>query len=127
MAPHTPSSARAGCMEGTLCCWAQTIDSSMGSIDAACINGSCTDMACPAAMRPLSSEMCKNFRAEAAAGMQVLTPDNVTALRDSVLTLTKTLQHIEGITGDLGGFTGDARNKSNLKQLIEALSRIVSD
>ncbi|CAK0785439.1 hypothetical protein CVIRNUC_008648 [Coccomyxa viridis] len=58
---------------------------------------------------------------------EVLTPDNVTALRDSVLTLTKTLQHIEGITGDLGGFTGDARNKSNLKQLIEALSRIVAD
>lgn len=58
---------------------------------------------------------------------QVLTTDNVKALRDSVLTLTKTLQHIEGITGDLGGFTGDARNKSNLKQLIEALSRIVAD
>ena len=59
--------------------------------------------------------------------MQVLTEDNVKALRESVLTLTKTLEHIEGITGDLGGFTGDARNKSNLKQLIEALSRIVSD
>ncbi|CAL5224181.1 g6821 [Coccomyxa viridis] len=58
---------------------------------------------------------------------EVLTTDNVKALRDSVLTLTKTLQHIEGITGDLGGFTGDARNKSNLKQLIEALSRIVAD
>jgi hypothetical protein len=56
-----------------------------------------------------------------------LTEDNVKALRESVLTLTKTLEHIEGITGDLGGFTGDARNKSNLKQLIEALSRIVSD
>ncbi|CAL8471566.1 g11108 [Coccomyxa elongata] len=58
---------------------------------------------------------------------EVLTEDNVKALRESVLTLTKTLEHIEGITGDLGGFTGDARNKSNLKQLIEALSRIVSD
>lgn len=61
------------------------------------------------------------------ACVQVLTEDNVAALRESVLTLTKTLEHIEGITGDLGGFTGDARNKSNLKQLIEALSRIVSD
>ena len=84
-------------------------------------------MARPAAKSPLYFEMCEDCGAEAAAVMQVLTPDNVTALRDSVLTLTKTLQHIEGITGDLGGFTGDARNKSNLKQLIEALSRIVSD
>ena len=80
-----------------------------------------------AAEKPFSFEMCEDCRAEVATGMQVLTPDNVKALRDSVLTLTKTLQHIEGITGDLGGFTGDARNKSNLKQLIEALSRIVAD
>ena len=58
---------------------------------------------------------------------QVLTPENVAALRDSVVTLTRTLEHIEGITGDLGGFTADARNKANLKQLIEALSRIIAD
>ncbi len=58
---------------------------------------------------------------------QVLTEDNVAALRESVRVLTRTLEHIEGISGDLGGFTGDARNKANLKQLIEALSRIVAD
>jgi hypothetical protein len=29
--------------------------------------------------------------------------------------------------GDLGGVTGDKRVTSNLKQLIEALSRIVAD
>ena len=76
----------------------------------------------------LHSYGCKGLPGELwCAHVQVLTEDNVAALRESVLTLTKTLEHIEGITGDLGGFTGDARNKSNLKQLIEALSRIVSD
>lgn len=74
-----------------------------------------------------SSNCCVRALHESSLVLQVLTPDNVKALRESVLTLTKTLQHIEGITGDLGGFTGDARNKSNLKQLIEALSRIVAD
>ena len=49
------------------------------------------------------------------------------ALRESVLTLTKTLENIESITGDVGGLTGDSKVKSHVKQLIEALSRIVSD
>ena len=70
--------------------------------------------------------------AEAAADIQrlqteVLTENNVKALRESVQTLTKTLQHIERITGDMGGLTSDKRVTSNLKQLIEALSRIVVD
>lgn len=49
------------------------------------------------------------------------------SLRDSIQTLTKTLENIEGITGDVGGVTGDGKVKSNFKQLIEALSRIVAD
>ncbi len=57
----------------------------------------------------------------------MLTENNVKALRESVQTLTKTLQHIERITGDLGGLTSDKRVTANLKQLIEALSRIVVD
>lgn len=56
-----------------------------------------------------------------------MTENNVKALRESVQTLTKTLQHIERITGDLGGLTSDKRVTANLKQLIEALSRIVVD
>ena len=59
--------------------------------------------------------------------VQVLTDDNVSALRDSVVTLTKTLEHIESISGDVGGLTGDSKVRGNLKQLIEALSRLVSD
>lgn len=59
--------------------------------------------------------------------MQVLTEENVKALRESIQTLTKTLENIEGITGDVGGLTGDGKVKSNFKQLIEALSRIVAD
>ena len=59
--------------------------------------------------------------------MQVLTEENVKALRDSIQTLTKTLDNIESITGDVGGVTSDGKVKSNFKQLIEALSRIVAD
>ncbi|KAI7842807.1 hypothetical protein COHA_003553 [Chlorella ohadii] len=77
-------------------------------------------------------EALTQVAAEAAADIQrlqteVLTENNVKALRESVQTLTKTLQHIERITGDLGGLTSDKRVTANLKQLIEALSRIVVD
>ena len=58
---------------------------------------------------------------------EVLTPGNVRALRDAVGALARTLEHVEGIAGDVGGLTGAARVRGNLKQLIEALSRIVAD
>jgi ABC-type transporter Mla subunit MlaD len=57
----------------------------------------------------------------------VLTPDNVAALRSSVRVLARTLEHVEGVARDVGGLTGDARVRGSLKQLIEALSRIVAD
>lgn len=52
--------------------------------------------------------------AEAAADIQrlqteVLTENNVKALRESVQTLTKTLQHIERITGGRGSGGGALR------------------
>lgn len=77
-------------------------------------------------------EALTQVAAEAAADIQrlqteVLTEGNVLALRESVQTLTKTLKHVERITGDLGGLTSDARVTANLKQLIEALSRLVAD
>jgi ABC-type transporter Mla subunit MlaD len=77
-------------------------------------------------------EALTQVAAEAAADIQrlqteVLTDNNVKALRESVLTLTKTLQNIERITGDLGVMTGDKKVTANLKQLIEALSRLVAD
>lgn len=70
--------------------------------------------------------------ADAAADIQrlqveVLTDDNVRALRDAVQTLTRTLTHIERVVDDFGGLTGDRRVISNLKQFIEALSRLVAD
>eukprot|EP00887_Chlorella_sp_A99_P006804 scaffold2.g6804.t1 len=75
-------------------------------------------------------EALTQVAAEAAADIQrlqteVLTESNVGALRESVQTLSKTLQHIERITGDLGGMTGDKRVQSQIRQLIEALSRLV--
>ncbi|KAG0590921.1 hypothetical protein M758_1G130700 [Ceratodon purpureus] len=57
----------------------------------------------------------------------VLTSDNTELLRDSVSTLTKTLQHVESISRDVSGVTGDAKTRSNLKQLIESLSRLVAE
>ncbi len=57
----------------------------------------------------------------------MLTEENVRALRESVRTLTRTLEHVESISGDVGGLTGDGRVKANVRQLIEALSRITSD
>jgi ABC-type transporter Mla subunit MlaD len=77
-------------------------------------------------------EALTQVAAEAAADIQrlqteVLTEGNVQALRESVQTLTKTLQHVERITGDLGTLTSDKRVTANLKQLIEALSRLVVD
>mmetsp|Transcript_15027 Transcript_15027/g.45378 ORF Transcript_15027/g.45378 Transcript_15027/m.45378 type:complete len:407 (-) Transcript_15027:771-1991(-) len=58
---------------------------------------------------------------------EVLTEDNVEAIRGSVTVLTRTLEHVEAISGDVGGLTADSRVKANLKQLIEALSRLSVD
>ncbi|KAG0572631.1 hypothetical protein KC19_VG112100 [Ceratodon purpureus] len=58
---------------------------------------------------------------------EVLTSDNTKLLRDSVSTLTKTLKHVESISKDVSGVTGDAKTRNNLKQLIESLSRLVTD
>ena len=61
------------------------------------------------------------------AYVQVLTSENVRALRESIITLTRTMEHIEGISGDVGGLTGDTKVKAHVRQLVEALSRIVAD
>eukprot|EP01023_Acetabularia_acetabulum_P024614 TRINITY_DN23720_c2_g1_i1.p1 TRINITY_DN23720_c2_g1~~TRINITY_DN23720_c2_g1_i1.p1 ORF type:complete len:411 (-),score=47.85 TRINITY_DN23720_c2_g1_i1:959-2149(-) len=57
----------------------------------------------------------------------VLDESNVQALRESVSTLTHTLRHIEGIAGDVGVLTGDDRVRSSMRQIIEALGRLVED
>eukprot|EP01024_Parvocaulis_polyphysoides_P052263 TRINITY_DN5155_c0_g2_i5.p1 TRINITY_DN5155_c0_g2~~TRINITY_DN5155_c0_g2_i5.p1 ORF type:complete len:377 (-),score=49.12 TRINITY_DN5155_c0_g2_i5:256-1386(-) len=57
----------------------------------------------------------------------VLDEANVQALREAVTTLTRTLRHIEGITGDVGVLTGDDRVRSSMRQIIEALGRLVED
>lgn len=57
----------------------------------------------------------------------VLDAENVNALRQSVSTLTKTLQHIESIAGDMGQMTADDSVRTALRQLIEAFSRLVDD
>eukprot|EP00873_Tetraselmis_striata_P038594 jgi/Tetstr1/458858/TSEL_004367.t1 len=58
---------------------------------------------------------------------EVLTPENVAALRNSVLTLTKTLEHIEGISGGIDEISSKTGVQKNIRQIIEAFSRILDD
>ena len=81
----------------------------------------------PTALNPEPCALRSGHRPPGPRLPQVLTTENVAALRESVLTLTKTLQHIESISGDVGGLTADSKVKGNVKQLIEALSRLVAD
>lgn len=77
-------------------------------------------------------EALTSVAAEAAADIQrlqeeVLTAGNVRALRESVQTLAKTLANVERVTAEVGELAGDRRVMANLKQFIEALSRLVVD
>jgi stalled ribosome rescue protein Dom34 len=70
--------------------------------------------------------------ANAAADVQslqeaVLTDENVKALRAAVLTLCKTLEHVESISADVSVFSRDSGVQNNLKTLITALSRIIEE
>ena len=55
----------------------------------------------------------------------ILTEENTELLRQSVGTLTKTLQHVEAVSGDVASLTGDPATRQNLRQLIQSLSRLV--
>lgn len=57
----------------------------------------------------------------------VLTDENVRALRTAVLTLCKTLEHVESISADVSVFSRDSSVQRNLKTLIQALSRIIEE
>jgi acyl-[acyl carrier protein]--UDP-N-acetylglucosamine O-acyltransferase len=57
----------------------------------------------------------------------VLDKENVGELRKSVKTLTRTLQHIESIAGEVSAASADAGAVASLRQLIEAFSRLVAD
>ncbi|GFH32293.1 MlaD domain-containing protein, partial [Haematococcus lacustris] len=77
-------------------------------------------------------EALTSTAAAAAADIQklqgaVLTDENVRALRSSVLTLCRTLEHVEGMSGDLSAFTRDSGVQRNLRTLLQALSRLVDE
>eukprot|EP00198_Chlamydomonas_reinhardtii_P009978 XP_001699315.1 permease-like component of an ABC transporter [Chlamydomonas reinhardtii] len=57
----------------------------------------------------------------------VLTEDNVRALRQAVLTLCKTLDHVESISADVSILARDSGVQRNLKTLVQALSRLLDD
>ena len=61
------------------------------------------------------------------AQSSVLTEDNVRALRSAVLTLCRTLEHVESISSDMSSFTSDKGVQRNLKTLVQALSRLVDE
>ncbi len=84
----------------------------------------CYDRACVPGRRSLVHSGCV---VQQLRRVQVLTAENVEALRDSVRTLTRTLDHVEAISGDVSGLTADTKVKGNFKQLVEALSRLVTD
>jgi len=77
-------------------------------------------------------EALTSTAAAAAADIQklqgaVLTEDNVRALRSAVLTLCRTLEHVEGVAADMSSFTRDSAVQRNLKTLVQALSRLVDE
>jgi hypothetical protein len=55
----------------------------------------------------------------------ILTEENQELLRQSISTLTKTLQHIEKVSGDISSVSGDPSTRANLRHLIQSLSRLV--
>jgi ABC-type transporter Mla subunit MlaD len=57
----------------------------------------------------------------------ILTEENTELLRQSVGTLTKMLQHVEAVSGDVASVTGDPATRQNLRQLIASLSRLVDN
>lgn len=57
----------------------------------------------------------------------ILTDENTELLREAVVTLTKTLQHVEGISGNVSSVTGDPVTHQNIRTLITALSRVVDE
>ncbi len=57
----------------------------------------------------------------------ILTEENVRALRSAVLTLCRTLEHVEGMSADVSLFTRDSGVQRNLKTLVQALSRLVEE
>lgn len=57
----------------------------------------------------------------------MLTEDNVRALRAAVLTLCRTMEHVESVSADMSAFTRDSAVQRNLKTLVQALSRLVDE
>ena len=57
----------------------------------------------------------------------VLDSENVKELRKSIKTMTRTLQHIESIAGEVSTMSSDSAAIASLRQLIEAFSRLVAD
>ena len=55
----------------------------------------------------------------------ILTEENQDMLRQSISTLTKTLQHVEKVSGDISSVSGDPSTRANLRHLIQSLSRLV--
>lgn len=55
----------------------------------------------------------------------ILTDENQEMLRQSITIMTKTLQHMEKVSGDISSVSGDPATRQNLRHLIQCLSRLV--
>jgi len=58
---------------------------------------------------------------------QVMTDENIRSTRAAVLALCRTLQHVEGISADVGGFSRDGGVQRGVKTLVQALARGVEE
>ena len=57
----------------------------------------------------------------------VMTDDNMLHIRESIYTLTETLKNVEKLTGDVSSITGDPNTKHDIRNLIQSMSRLVSE
>ena len=57
----------------------------------------------------------------------ILTDENQEALRQSITIMTKTLQHMEKVSGDISSVSGDPATRMMPRHLIQCLSVLVDD
>ena len=55
-----------------------------------------------------------------------MTQDNMVRIREMIATLQSILQNVEKVSGDASSITGHDSTKNDIRNLIQAMSRIVN-
>jgi len=61
------------------------------------------------------------------AGAEALDPATVASLRRAVGSVARTVRHVEETAGALGGVSGDRAVQTSVRQLVEAVGRLVGE